>query len=117
MRRLWRSMPLQLALVLGVLFGTVSLLSLGASYAFSRSAFEQSIRDDLAQDMAGFRAAPSSRALAALVQAESEGTDPDRLVLSYVTRTGQIYGNGAVARDDVGYHIISLEDGRAALDG
>lgn len=117
MRRLWRSMPLQLALVLVVLFGTVSLLSLGASYAFSRSAFEQSIRDDLAQDMAGFRAAPSSRALAALVQAESEGTDPDRLVLSYVTRTGQIYGNGAVARDDVGYHIISLEDGRAALDG
>lgn len=117
MRRLWRSMPLQLALVLVVLFGTVSLLSLGASYAFSRSAFEQSIRDDLAQDIAGFRAAPSARAVALLVQAESEGTDPDRLVLSYVTRTGQIYGNGAVARDDEGFHIISLEAGRAELNG
>ncbi len=110
-------MPLQLALVLVVLFGTVSLLSLGASYAFSRSAFEQSIRDDLAQDMAGFRAAPSARAVAVLVQGESEDTDPDRLVLSYVTPGGQIYGNGAVARDDEGFHIISLEAGRAELNG
>lgn len=117
MRRLWRSMPLQLALVLVVFFGTVSLLSLGASYAFSRAAFEQSIRDDLAQDMAGFRAAPSARAIALLVQAESEGTDPDRLVLSYVTPVGQIYGNGAVARDGEGFHIISLDAGRAELNG
>lgn len=117
MRRLWRSMPLRLALMLVVLFGTVSLLSLGASYAFTRAAFEQSIRDDLAQDLAGFRAAPSARALALLVQAESQETDPGRLVLSFVTRTGRIYGNGAVARDDEGFHIISLEQGGAALDG
>ncbi|MCX7566878.1 HAMP domain-containing sensor histidine kinase [Sulfitobacter sp. F26169L] len=117
MRRLWRSMPLRLALVLVVLFGTVSLLSLAASYAFTRAAFEQSIRDNLAQDLAGFRAAPSARAVALLVQAESEDTDPGRLVLSYVTRTGQIYGNGAVARDDEGFHIISLKEGRAQLDG
>lgn len=117
MRRLWRSMPLQLALVLVVLFGTVSLLSLAASYAFTRAAFEQSIRDDLAQDMAGFRAAPSARAVALLVQAESEDTDPYRLVLSYVAPEGRIYGNGAIARDDEGFHIISLQDGRAALEG
>lgn len=117
MKRLWRSMPLQLALVLVVLFGTVSLLSLAASYAFTRAAFEQSIRDDLAQDLAGFRAAPSARAVATLVQAESQDTDPNRLVLSYVTRTGQIFGNGAVARDDEGFHIISLGEGRAELDG
>jgi len=116
-RRLWRSMPLQLALLLVLLFGTVSLLSLGASYAYSRAAFEQSIRDDLAQDMAGFRAAPSARAVALLVQAESEDTDPDRLVLSYVTPENRIYGNGAVARDDEGFHILSLKEGSAALDG
>ena len=117
MTSLWRSMPLRLALMLVVLFGTVSLLSLAASYAFTRAAFEQSIRDDLAQDLAGFRAAPSARAVALLVQAESEGTNPDRLVLSYVTRTGRIYGNGAIARDDEGFHIISLEEGRATLEG
>ena len=110
-------MPLRLALVLVVLFGTVSLLSLAASYAFSRAAFEQSIRDDLAQDLAGFRAAPSARAVALLVQAESRETDPSRLVLSYLTADGRIFGNGAVARDDEGYHIISLEEGSAALDG
>lgn len=110
-------MPLRLALVLVVLFGSVSLLSLAASYAVTRAAFEQSIRDDLAQDLAGFRAAPSARAVALLVQAESQETDPDRLVLSYVTHTGRIYGNGAVARDDEGFHIISLEEGRAQLDG
>ena len=117
MTSLWRSMPLRLALMLVVLFGTVSLLSLAASYAFTRAAFEQSIRDDLAQDLAGFRAAPSARAVALLVQAESEGTNPDRFVLSYVTRTGRIYGNGAIARDDEGFHIISLEEGRATLEG
>ncbi|MEQ6201784.1 HAMP domain-containing sensor histidine kinase [Sulfitobacter sp. HNIBRBA2951] len=117
MRALWRSMPLRLALVLVVLFGTVSLLSLGASYAVTRAAFEQSIRDDLAQDLAGFRAAPSARAVALLVQAESAGTNPNRLVLSYVARNGQIYGNGAIARDDEGFHIISLENGGTALNG
>ena len=117
MRQLWRSMPLRLALVLVVLFGTVSLLSLAASYAVTRAAFEQSIRDNLAQDLAGFRAAPSAGAVALLVQAESQETDPDRLVLSYVTPNGRIYGNGAVARDDEGFHIISLEEGRAELSG
>ncbi len=117
MKRLWRSMSLWLAVVLVVLFGAVSLLSLAASYAFTRAAFEQSIRDDLAQDLAGFRAAPSARAVAALVQAESKGTDPGRLVLSYVTRTDQIFGNGAVGRDDEGFHIISLEKGREELEG
>ena len=117
MTALWRSMPLRLALLLVVLFGTVSLLSLAASYAVTRAAFEQSVRDDLAQDLAGFRAAPSARAVALLVQAESDETDPDRLVLSYVTRSGRIYGNGAIARDDEGFHIISLDEGRTALDG
>ncbi|KIN68516.1 sensor histidine kinase [Sulfitobacter donghicola] len=110
-------MQMRLALMLVVLFTTVSLLSLAASYAFTRAAFEQSIRDDLAQDLAGFRAAPSARAVALLVQAESDETDPDRLVISYVTRNGRIYGNGAVARDGEGFHIISLEEGAAELDG
>jgi signal transduction histidine kinase len=110
-------MPLRLALVLVVIFGTVSLLSLAASYAVTRAAFEQSIRDDLAQDLAGFRAAPSARAIAVLVQAESQDTDPSRLVLSYVAPNGQIYGNGAIARDGEGFHVISLDQGGATLEG
>ena len=109
---LWRSMPIRLALLLVLLFFTVSLLSLAASYAVTQRSFEQAIRADLEQDIAGFRAAPSARAVALLVQAESRETDPGRLVLSYVTRDGRIYGNGAVARDGEGYHIVSFQDGQ-----
>lgn len=110
---LWRSMPIRLALLLVLLFFTVLLLSLAASYAVTQRSFEQAIRADLEQDIAGFRAAPSARAVALLVQAESRETDPGRLVLSYVTRAGRIYGNGAVARDGEGYHIVSFQDGTA----
>lgn len=115
--RLWRSMPVRLALVLVLLFSTVSLLSLAASYAVTQSSFEASIRADLEQDIAGFRAAPNSSAVAQLVVAESRDADPSRVVLSYITRSGRIYGNGAIARDDEGYHIVSLAKGRAEYDG
>lgn len=77
-RQLWRSMPVRLALLLVLLFSTVSLLSLLASYAVTRNSFETAIRADLEQDIAGFRAAPNSRAVALLVDAESRDTDPGR---------------------------------------
>lgn len=117
MAQLWRSMPLRLAVLLVALFSTVSLLSLAASYAVTQSSFEQAIRADLAQDLAGFRAAPNARAVALLVKAESRETDPNRLILSYVAPSGQIYGNGAIARDDEGFHIVSLDADRAQYDG
>ncbi|MGJ5618195.1 sensor histidine kinase [Sulfitobacter sp. MF3-043] len=115
--QLWRSMPLRLAVLMVGLFSVVSLLSLAASYAVTQSSFEQAIRADLAQDLAGFRAAPNARAVALLVKAESRETDPNRLILSYVSPSGQIYGNGAIARDDQGFHIISLDADRAEYDG
>jgi len=114
---LWRSMPLRLALLLVLLFATVSLLSLAASYAVTQRSFEQAIRADLAQDMAGFRAAPSAGAVASLVEAESRETDPNRLILSYIGPDGRIYGNGAIARDDEGYHIVSLGAARTEYTG
>ena len=52
-------MPVRLALLLVLLFSTVSLLSLAASYAVTQNSFEAAIRADLEQDIAGFRAAPS----------------------------------------------------------
>jgi signal transduction histidine kinase len=115
--QLWRSMPLRLAVLLVTLFSVVSLLSLAASFAVTQSSFEQAIRADLAQDLAGFRAAPNARAVALLVKAESRETDPNRLVLSYVSPNGQIYGNGAIARDDEGFHIVSLDADRAQYNG
>lgn len=115
--QLWRSMPLRLAVLLVGLFAAVSLLSLAASYAVTQRSFEQSIRADLLQDMAGFRAAPNARAVALLVDAESRDLDPNRLILSYVTPSGRIFGNGAVARDDKGFHIFSLDQERAEYTG
>jgi len=115
--QLWRSMPVRLALLLVLLFSTVSLLSLAASYAVTQNSFETAIRADLEQDIAGFRAAPNARAVALLVDAESRDADPGRVILSYVAPNGQIYGNGAIARDDEGYHIVSLAEGRAQYKG
>ncbi len=117
LRQLWRSMPLRLAILLVALFATVSLLGLAASYAVTQSSFEQSIRASLRQDLAGFRAAPNARAVAILVEAESREADPNRLILSYIAPNGRIYGNGAIAQDDEGFHIFSLERGRAEFTG
>jgi len=114
---LWRSMPLRLALLLVLLFTTVSLLSLAASYAVTQSSFEQAIRADLRQDMAGFRAAPNARAVALLVEAESKEADPNRLILSYVSPSGRIFGNGAISRNAAGFHITSLDRDRAQYEG
>ena len=115
--QLWRSMPVRLALLLVLLFSTVSLLSLAASYAVTQNSFETAIRADLEQDLAGFRAAPNARAVALLVDGESRDADPSRVILSYITPSGRIYGNGAIARDDEGYHIVSLARDRAEYDG
>ncbi len=110
-------MPLRLAILLIALFAVVSLLSLAASYAVTQSSFEQTIRADLRQDLAGFRAAPNARAVALLIEAESREADPQRLILSYISPSGRIYGNGAISRDDEGFHIVSFDRNRAEFAG
>ena len=115
--RIWRSMPLRLAMLLVLLFSVVSLLSLAASYQVTKNSFENAIRADLRQDLAGFRAAPNARAVAALVEAESREANPSRLIISYIFPGGQLYGNGAIARDDEGFHIVSLNPEQAEFDG
>jgi signal transduction histidine kinase len=114
---LLRSMPFRLALALVVLFSFVSLLGLVASYAVTSNSLDQAMREDLRQDMAGFRAAPSATAVAALVDAEGRETDPDRLVLSYVARNGQQFGNTAFSRDAEGYHLVSIAQNNPRITG
>ena len=104
---LFRSMPVRLALALVALFTVVSLLSLGATYVFTQRSFEQAMRADLTQDIAGFRAAPSASALSQLVEAEARVTDPERMVLSYIAPNRRHYGNALIARDEDGYHILT----------
>lgn len=116
-RALLRSMPFRLTLGLVALFAVVSLLSFVASYVVTERSIIQTMRADLRQDMAGFRAAPNATALAALVEAEARAADPRRLVLNYTTRFGRSYGNSAIARDAEGYHLVSLAQGNPRLTG
>jgi signal transduction histidine kinase len=114
---LLRSMPLRLALALVVLFSVISLISLAASFLVTQRSFEQAMRADLTQRMAGFRAAPNATAVAALVKAEARETDPERMVLSYLAPNRSHFGNAAIARDDEGYHIVSLDQDSPDLKG
>lgn len=115
--KIWRSMPLRLAFLLVALFTVVSLLSLAASYQVTKTSFENAIRADLRQDLAGFRAAPNAGAVARLVTAESREANPNRLIISYITPGGRVVGNGAIARTDEGFQIVSLDPQRAEFDG
>ncbi len=108
---------MRLALGLVALFALVSIASLTASYAASRSSLDTTMRRDLTQDVAGFRAAPSAAALAALVAAEARVTDPNRMVLSYVTQQGRRFGNGQLAQDQDGYFLTTLDDPDTRIDG
>ncbi|OSP55975.1 two-component sensor histidine kinase [Pseudoruegeria sp. SK021] len=114
---LLRSMPFRLAMGLVALFSVVSLISLAASYVVTQRSFDQAMRADLMQDMAGFRAAPTAAALAALVEAEARETDPARMVLSYSAPGLGHFGNAMIARDDDGYRIVSVTQGNAEIDG
>jgi len=114
---LLRSMPLRLAMGLVILFSAVSLVSLAASYLVTQNSFDQAMRDDLKQDMAGFRAAPSATALAALVEAEARETDPERVVLSYLAPNLRHFGNAMVGRDADGYHIVSVAQDGPQVEG
>lgn len=114
---LLRASPVRLALGLVALFALVSIASLTASYTASRTSLDATMRRDLTQDVAGFRAAPSAAALAALVAAEARVSDPNRIVLSYVMPQGQRFGNGRLAQDQDGYYLTTLDDQGTRIDG
>jgi len=101
---------MRMALALVALFSVVSLLSLGGSYLLIRQSLDEGIRADLSQSIAGFRAAPSANALAALISAEAAATDPDQRILSYVGPDGLHYGNALIARADDGFSIVNPDN-------
>lgn len=107
---LLRSSPLRLTVGLVVLFALVSLISLGASYLVIRDTMDQSMRADLTQELAGFQAAPTARAVALLVKAEASVTKSERRILSYNAPDGRHYGNGYLALTGDGFRILSLSE-------
>lgn len=114
---LLRASPVRLALGLVAVFALISIASLTASYTASRKSLDATMRSDLQQDVAGFRAAPSATALAALVAAEARVSDPARIVLSYVSPRGRHYGNGVLAQDQDGYFLTTLDGEGTRIGG
>lgn len=106
---LLKSAPMRMAIGLVGLFSVVSLLSLGGTYLVLRNTLDQALRDDLRQEIAGFRAAPSASALAALVTAQARVTDPDRRIISYLAPDGRAYGNGAIKRSPDGFRVVVFD--------
>lgn len=108
---------MRLSLWLALLFVVVSFVSLSATYLVVREAQEEEIRVSLSQDMAAFRAAPSSAALVALVTAQARETDSERRLLSYRLPSGRIAGNAAIVQENEGYRAIALGDYSLAING
>ncbi|KIC08048.1 ATPase [Leisingera sp. ANG-M1] len=108
-RALLRSSPMRQSLWLSLLFVAASSLSLGITYYVAQGAQRQAIEESLTQDMAGFRATPSAAALAAIVNAETAETDPQRRLLSYRRFGGRVVaGNAAIMQQQEGFRIIAL---------
>ncbi len=106
-----------MALGLVALFTLASLISLGGSYLVIANNIEKSMRSDLRQELAGFRAAPSAGAIAQLVAAEAAVTDPERRVMSYTAPGGRTYGNGLLAAGPEGFRVVGLDGQNLSEDG
>ncbi|WP_291730160.1 HAMP domain-containing sensor histidine kinase [Leisingera sp. F5] len=108
-RVLLRSSPMRQSLWLSLLFVAASSLSLGITYYVAHGAQRQAIEESLTQDMAGFRATPSAAALAALVNAETTETNPQRRLLSYRRPGGRVVaGNAAIMQQQEGFRVVAL---------
>ena len=108
MTRKVQSTPLRLSLALLALFTAVSLATLAVAYFVAKSTIETTIRESLVQDLAGFRAAPSAGAVAALVEAQGRVMDPSDKIISYRDALGRIHGNGAIVRTKEGFEAVAL---------
>lgn len=116
-RRIWSSTPVRLSLALVALFALVSFASLTITYYVIRTPLEQSLRDTLNQEMAGFRVVPSASALASLVRSQSQVTQPERRIISYRLPNGVVVGNAALIANREGYRAISLSPETANIEG
>ncbi|MBI1218986.1 MAG: HAMP domain-containing protein [Rhodobacteraceae bacterium] len=103
-----RSTPLRLAAFLVLLFALVSLASFGGTYLVIRNSLYAGMRADLEQQMAGFGAAPSASALAALIANQGAVTDPAQRILTYLAPDGTVYGNVALSRGPEGFLRLDL---------
>ena len=115
-RAFLQSTPMRLAVALVILFTLVSLISLGASYLVIRNSLDKTMRSNLIQELAGFQAAPSEAAAAALIVAQAAATDPEHRILSYTMSDNRHVGNGIITPSFDGFRTISMPDGEEMSD-
>lgn len=103
------STPLRLSLGIASIYLVVGLVSFAITLKVVERSTTQTLQQTLEQEMAGLRAVPSRRALISLVRSQSEITDADERILSYVLPGGVLVGNAALFADGEGYRAVSFE--------
>ena len=116
-RRALASTPMRLAMGLVALFGTVSLVSLGAAYWVTAAGLDASMRSDLAQTIAGYKATEDQSSLIALVEAQAKATDPARRLFAFTDTSGRMTGNYTGAVNWQGWQILTLDAAATEGDG
>ncbi|MDT8856011.1 HAMP domain-containing sensor histidine kinase [Paracoccaceae bacterium Fryx2] len=112
LRRLLAASPVRLALGLVLVFSLTSLVTLGGAYLSIRSSLESGLAANVAQNIAGFRAAPSALAVATLVEAEASATDVADRIFSYTTADGRSFGNARAEPEAGGIVLRPAAGGR-----
>ncbi|WP_051492025.1 sensor histidine kinase [Roseivivax isoporae] len=115
-RRLFRSTPVRLALMLAALFTAVNLVTLGGAYLQLRAAAQAQIRESLDAGMAGFDVTATPAALATLVRARARAADPADSIYVFLGDDGRRAGNAAAVLNDGRPRLTALPDGRPLSD-
>lgn len=106
------STPVRLALGLVLVFALASLATLGLAYLYIRSSLEDALNSNIAQNIAGFQAAPNAAALAALVQAEAAATNVGERIFSFTAADGRAFGNAGAVPVPGGIELLPIEGGK-----
>ncbi len=117
MRKFMRSTPLRLTAGLVALFAVVSLISLGATYLFVRDSIDNAMRDDIDLELSVFEDTDTAADLIKLIEARSDGIDPEHRIISYITSGGQHFGNGVISSAREKFQDVTLSGNDDFYDG
>lgn len=110
---LLRSTPIRMALGLVVCVTVVNLSTFGLAYLHIRDNLQASIAGELDQHLAGFRAATTPDAIAALVAVEGAAADPSDRIFTFLAEDGTSQGNAQATINGSEVTFSPGEDGRS----
>ncbi|MFN4128411.1 MAG: ATP-binding protein [Paracoccaceae bacterium] len=107
-----RSTPMRMALALVVLISAVNLSTFGLAYLHIRDNLQETIFGELDLHLAGFRAAATPEAIAALVATQGAAADPSNRVFVFQTEDGISVGNARATINGSDVQLSPGDDGR-----